>query len=601
MATTNSMVERCDICGNPGVIEAIVICCECQVAREHLYCMREFMTEAPPWWRCEECQTPSPKTTDDEQKTKLVSTLLQQTTLPDDEQIKKEVSTLQQQSTLAIKGQNKNRNASKSSFKEKWVHKGRTKYLSCDEAAKLSSGSIKSNNSKTEFHSAHIMSKSMTPPRVFQRSTGLKEKATASTCIRTSIKSPQKERSFKPTLQQPVVKQSFSPKEKATSSTCERNIKSPQEGRSLKPNLQQPVVQPSFSPKEKATLTTSERAHIKSPKEERNVKPNLQKPVQQSFSPKEKATASTCESTTIKSPQEEKSLKPNLQQPVVQQSFSPKGKATLPTCEKAHIKSPKEGRNVKINLQQPVVQHTVGPKEKDVLPFQNRGNATQSVMSSRVGGTHLEREMKTSCKNHAADVEACRSGAGNPNITSGSLVSEMHDPYTPALNSYWKGCFYLPNGSQKFNEAFSAHPPSRVHYKVYEIVKKMPESIYFQLVSNHDIRVDIFPADRDDIGLYFFPMFKRRSENDVSIIDFMWRNNLVMKSNVEGLELFVLSSLVLPSHAQEYKGNYFLWGVFRGPKTAMKVADKPPLVAVKREPCYDDDDVPPGFKRICKP
>ncbi|KAI7751798.1 hypothetical protein M8C21_024743 [Ambrosia artemisiifolia] len=392
---------------------------------------------------------------------------------------------------------------------------------------------------------------------------------------------------------------------------------------------------------EKATLTTSERAHIKSPKEERNVKPNLQKPVQQSFSPKEKATASTCESTTIKSPQEEKSLKPNLQQHVVQESFSPKGKATLPTCEKAHIKSLKEGRNVKINLQQPVVQHTVGPKEKDVLHFQNRGNATQSVMSSRVGGTHLEREMKTTknellhppkedisrhieelpnnlkkdektktisgtkigCKNHAADVEACRSGAGNPNRTSGSPVSEMHDPYTPALNSYWKGCFYLPNGSQKFNEAFSAHPPSRVHYKVYETVKKMPESIYFQLVSNHDIRADIFPADRDDIGLYFFPMFSRRSENDVSIIDFMWRNNLVMKSNVEGLELFVLSSLVLPSHAQEYQGNYFLWGVFRGPKTAMKVADKPALIAVKREPCYDDDDddVPPGFKRICKP
>ncbi|MFS7912150.1 hypothetical protein Hanom_Chr02g00126481 [Helianthus anomalus] len=432
--------------------------------------MREFRTQAPPWWRCEECQSQitSPKTTDDEPETKNVSTFPQQT-------------------TFAIERRNKNCIASKYGFKEKWVDKGRTKYLSCDEAVKLSSGSMKVNNSRNEFRSAHGMSKSMTPPRVFQRSTGLKDKATPSTYERTSDKSPKEVRNFKS----------------------------------------------------------------------------------------------------------------NLPQHVVQQSISPKEKATLPTCERVHIKSPREER---------IVKQSVSPREKAAVPFQNRGNAMQSVKSPRVEGTNLEKEPKTSmhhektetisgCKNDA-DVEAGRSCAAKPNLTSGLPVSEMHDPYIPALNSYWKGCFYLPNGTQTFKEAFTAHPPSRVHYKVYETVKKLPERIYFQRVSYHDLGMDIFPADRDDIGLYFFPMFKKRGENDISIIDFMWRNNLVMKSNVEGVELFVLSSRVLPSHAQEYQGNYFLWGVFRRPKTAVKVAHSPPLTVVKREACYDD--VPPGFTRICR-
>ncbi|KAJ0786112.1 putative chromatin regulator PHD family [Helianthus annuus] len=212
-----SMIKPCDICGDPGVVEAIIICSECQVAREHLYCMREFRTQAPPWWRCEECQSQS------------------QITSPET----KNVSTFPQQTTFATERRNKNRIASKYGFKEKWVDKGRTKYLSCDEAVKLSSGSMKVNNSRNEFRSAHGMSKSVTPPRVFQRSTGLKEKATLlPTCERVHTKSPKEERNIKPKLQQHVVQQSISPKDKATPLTYERvHIKSPREERIVKQSV----------------------------------------------------------------------------------------------------------------------------------------------------------------------------------------------------------------------------------------------------------------------------------------------------------------------------------------------------------------------------
>ncbi|KAL8261306.1 hypothetical protein R6Q59_025355 [Mikania micrantha] len=463
MADDVEMVKPCDICGDCGVTEAIIICCECKVAREHLYCMRVLRAEAPPFWRCEECEKNklvSPKITDDEHRPKKVSSIMQQAT------------------SAIIDDPNNNLTASKFNFKEKRVDKGRTKYLTCDEAVKLSSGSMKLNDTRKAYSSAHGMSKALSPPRLSQQSTCLKEKATL------SIKSP----------------------------ACERTrLKSPQEKRNFKPNLQQPVLQQSFVRKEKASVPFK-RVERSNP--ERDIKTS---------------------------------------------------KSELP---------PKKAVDISTHMEVP---RALKKLEK-----------TETISGTKI--------TKIGCKRFS-DVEAGRFDAGKPNLTSGLSVSEMHDPYIPSLKSYWKGCFYLPNVPQKFNEAFKAHLPSRIHYKVYETTKKMPENIYFELVPNDDIRMEIFPADRDDIGLYFFPMFKR-SENVISIINFIWRNNLVMKGNVEGVELFVLSSRVLPSHSQEFDGKYFLWGVFRRPKITKTAADTLPLVA-NCEPCVDDD-VPPGFKKICK-
>lgn len=122
------------------------------------YCMRVFTIEAPPFWRCEECveNKQVSSTTDKEQKTQTVSSIMQRTTSVVEVSTKKNI-------------------ASHLNFKEKRVDKGKTKYLSCDEAVKLSSGSMKPNYSpKKESHSAHAMSKSVLPPRVFQPSTGSK-------------------------------------------------------------------------------------------------------------------------------------------------------------------------------------------------------------------------------------------------------------------------------------------------------------------------------------------------------------------------------------------------------------------------------------------
>lgn len=78
---------------------------------------------------------------------------------------------------------------------------------------------------------------------------------------------------------------------------------------------------------------------------------------------------------------------------------------------------------------------------------------------------------------------------------------------------FYRGIFYLPNGHEKFNDAFKAHLPLSVHFKVYDTLMKMPKDVYFELVPNHDIRMKVFLGDcpdKDDIGMYFFPRFKKR-------------------------------------------------------------------------------------------
>ncbi|XP_024971997.1 uncharacterized protein LOC112510879 [Cynara cardunculus var. scolymus] len=189
--------KPCDICGDDGVFEAIVTCCECKIARQHLYCMRIFRTEVPPFWSCEECD-----------QNKLVSPR------PSFKEHLPEASTqkapsLMQTISRTSGGQNKNAFASRFNFVEQRVHTGKTKYISCEEAVKLSSFAKQSDPpSKNAFCSAHGSSKLMPPPRE-----------------RTLIKTPQQERTtkFEPQLQQPVVQKSTSLKaEKAIPSLRNR-------------------------------------------------------------------------------------------------------------------------------------------------------------------------------------------------------------------------------------------------------------------------------------------------------------------------------------------------------------------------------------------
>lgn len=110
--------------------------------------------QTPEWWCCDECEqnklsSPSPKTIENEPKTQTLSVILQQ--------------------TASVKeSEPKSRSPSQLGFKEKWANKGKTQFISFNEAVKLSSGSVKPNTLRKEFGSPNKMS-----TRVFRRSTGL--------------------------------------------------------------------------------------------------------------------------------------------------------------------------------------------------------------------------------------------------------------------------------------------------------------------------------------------------------------------------------------------------------------------------------------------
>ncbi|KAJ9560058.1 hypothetical protein OSB04_005218 [Centaurea solstitialis] len=439
------MDKPCDICGDIGVIEAIVTCCECKIFREHLYCMRIFRIEAPPFWSCEECD-----------KKKLISPR-PSVKEPSPEASSQKVASLSEINTRVTGAQSKNAFASRFNFKEQKVHTGRTKYISCEEAVKLSSFK---NQSEQPSRKAFVLDRDLR-------------------------------------------------------NLCHHHVK----GLLLKhPHKKRvPAEKPVPPLRNRDDATQS----MKSCKRERTV------------TEREMKTA--------------------------------KGEVLSPR---------KEAADTKMQIEVP--------------KSSKRFKATDSKSGS----------------NNDANAETGSSGAGKPSVIRDMPVSEKNRPYVPALYASWNGSFYLPKGHESFNDVFKAHPPANVHKKVYAALKKMPESIHFELVPKHEVWMDMFPnycPDNDDIGLYFFPRFKNRSEHSNSIMDFLWRKDLLMRSSVDGVDLLVLSSRLLQPHSQEFEGDYFLWGVFRRPnilKKAVeegKVAEKRPLLEAKREPY---DDCPPGFEKI---
>ncbi|PWA89968.1 zinc finger, RING/FYVE/PHD-type [Artemisia annua] len=439
-------VKPCEICGDAGVVEAIITCSRCKSTREHLYCMRVCRTDVPQFWDCDECLG-----------NKLVSTkstITKQTP----EAAKKRVPSFSQKSPRVNEGPNKNALPNRFNFKEKSVDTGRTKYLSCDEVAKLSSGANKLKSSpRKEIRSSHVIPKSMPPPRE-----------------RTPVKSSQIER-----------------------------------GNKSESDLQKLVGKPSTGTK-----------------------------------------VTFCESPKI-------------------------SKRIETTCI---LREPKI---VKFEVPSPITVETDVAMDVDVAKSSEILAKTGVQSGTTIGG-----------KNDA-ELGAGSSDGGKPILTSPLAVCETFGPYIPALISYWKGNFTLPNDYGKYNDEFLAHPPSRVHIKVFETTVKMPKSISFELAPNRDVYMELFSGsvpDKDDIGLYFFP-----SSHSMTIADFLWSKNLLMQSVVNDVELLVFSSKLLKPCLQEFQGKCFLWGVFRCRKNSKPVIEAPFLLEDKSE-CRDD--VPPGFESV---
>ncbi|XP_073145177.1 PHD finger-containing protein 6 isoform X2 [Henckelia pumila] len=152
-------------------------------------------------------------------------------------------------------------------------------------------------------------------------------------------------------------------------------------------------------------------------------------------------------------------------------------------------------------------------------------------------------------------------------VHSNLLHSSEKCSTTPAMDALWKGrfsiCEYLKNGA--LNDIIQAHPPSKVRRKIFEFSKIMPETLQFELVPCKKFWINLFQEyhpDSRDIGLYFFPCDGERAVNYASLLDSLSERKLALRKQMEDVELVVFTSALLPTDCQNWKGKFFLWGVF---------------------------------------
>ncbi|KAG5248991.1 Zinc finger, PHD-type [Salix suchowensis] len=148
-----------------------------------------------------------------------------------------------------------------------------------------------------------------------------------------------------------------------------------------------------------------------------------------------------------------------------------------------------------------------------------------------------------------------------------SLVSVV-----PQLECIWKGGFGIQKSGILISscDGIQAHASSCASRKVHEIACKLPQKIVAEQASC----LVLWPtqpsesqAKEENIALYFFAKDLESYESNYRILlEYMTKNDLGLKANIDGLDLLIFSSKLLPKRSQRWNQMLFLWGVFREKK-----------------------------------
>lgn len=134
----------CDTCGDIGVEGALVICTQCKVGCEHLYCMSKFYMVAPADWCCEMCRSTDLAFSDRDLK-KVLSEDVScnvSTKLPHYD-VTCNLSTKLPHHTTGHTDRKIFCKGARANWHEKAVGKGKTKYLWTNEVKNMPSGEKK--------------------------------------------------------------------------------------------------------------------------------------------------------------------------------------------------------------------------------------------------------------------------------------------------------------------------------------------------------------------------------------------------------------------------------------------------------------------------
>ncbi|XP_056683955.1 uncharacterized protein [Spinacia oleracea] len=177
-------------------------------------------------------------------------------------------------------------------------------------------------------------------------------------------------------------------------------------------------------------------------------------------------------------------------------------------------------------------------------------------------------------------AEAQTQKIDSPNNT---VVLDSYLPNHPAMTPTWRGTFKIRNEALPCNifDEIQAHPPCKVHSKVYKLSKQFPETLEFEMLPQWNTRISIFEDDIPselDIGLYFLSPrmsdLNRGSKPEITstvgheqsyclLLEYLDKHELLLKTQIDKVELLVFSSKYLPEGSRKIYRKHFLWGILQ--------------------------------------
>ncbi|CAL8155934.1 unnamed protein product [Prunus armeniaca] len=151
----------------------------------------------------------------------------------------------------------------------------------------------------------------------------------------------------------------------------------------------------------------------------------------------------------------------------------------------------------------------------------------------------------------------------------------------PQLDYIWKGGFEMWRNGRVLGscDGMQAHLSTVASPKVLEVVPKLPLKMLVEEVP----RLSTWPTQfvrnhptEDNIALYFFAEdLESYRRNYKVMVECMVRDDLALRANVDGVELLIFPSNMLPENSQCWNRMLFLWGVFRGRRVSCSELTQP--------------------------
>ncbi|XP_012574539.1 ASI1-immunoprecipitated protein 2 isoform X7 [Cicer arietinum] len=166
-------------------------------------------------------------------------------------------------------------------------------------------------------------------------------------------------------------------------------------------------------------------------------------------------------------------------------------------------------------------------------------------------------------------------------LIEATILSQSH--LIPEFHYSWLGKFQIHSseGIARTCDGFQAHLSTCPSVKVLEVVYKLPEIIILEELP----RLRIWPSQfmgaqvtMENIDLHFFAKDVNSYNTYYSgLMTYMTKHDLALKGNLDGAELLIFPSNILPKEIQRWNDLLFFWGVFKERKANNSTNSNTPI------------------------